>query len=94
MRSLQPATPLRNYVDRVNVSFANLRMSADLGFSDRAYGLGPTSSEKSPKLFTSCPGAFLQQEPLSAVSGSINISLLRLTVLYPQVSSCPIPTNC
>ena len=29
-----------NYVDRVNVSFANLRMSADLGFSDRAYGLG------------------------------------------------------
>src|SRR5215813_2207774 len=27
-------------VDRVNVSFANLRMSADLGFSDRAYGLG------------------------------------------------------
>jgi ACS family tartrate transporter-like MFS transporter len=29
-----------NYIDRVNVSFANLRMSADLGFSDRAYGLG------------------------------------------------------
>jgi MFS transporter, ACS family, tartrate transporter len=28
------------YVDRANVSFANLRMSADLGFSDRAYGLG------------------------------------------------------
>jgi ACS family tartrate transporter-like MFS transporter len=28
------------FVDRVNVSFANLRMSADLGFSDRAYGLG------------------------------------------------------
>ena len=24
-----------NYIDRVNVSFANLRMSADLGFSDR-----------------------------------------------------------
>jgi ACS family tartrate transporter-like MFS transporter len=31
---------LVNYIDRVNVSFANLRMSADLGFSDRAYGLG------------------------------------------------------
>ena len=31
---------LVNYVDRVNVSFANLRMSADLGFSDRVYGLG------------------------------------------------------
>lgn len=29
-----------NYIDRINVSFANLRMSADLGFSDRAYGLG------------------------------------------------------
>ena len=29
-----------NYIDRVNVSFANLRMSADLGLSDRLYGLG------------------------------------------------------
>jgi ACS family tartrate transporter-like MFS transporter len=28
------------YVDRANVSFANLRMSADLGFSDGVYGLG------------------------------------------------------
>ena len=28
------------YIDRVNVSFANLRMSADLGFSDRVYALG------------------------------------------------------
>ena len=28
------------YVDRVNVSFANLRMSTDLGFSDRMFGLG------------------------------------------------------
>src|SRR5713226_1769048 len=28
------------YIDRVNVSFANLRMSADLGFSDGVYGLG------------------------------------------------------
>jgi len=28
------------YIDRVNVSLANLRMSADLGFSDRMYGLG------------------------------------------------------
>src|ERR1700674_482226 len=26
--------------DRVNVSVANLRMSADVGFSDRVYGLG------------------------------------------------------
>jgi MFS transporter, ACS family, tartrate transporter len=29
-----------NYIDRVNVSFANLRMSVDLGFSDRVFGLG------------------------------------------------------
>src|SRR5207247_6898111 len=29
-----------NYIDRVNVSFANLRMRADLGFSDRVYGFG------------------------------------------------------
>ena len=29
-----------SYVDRVNISFANLRMSADLGFSDRIFGLG------------------------------------------------------
>jgi len=28
------------YVDRANLSFANLRMSAYLGFSDRIYGLG------------------------------------------------------
>jgi MFS transporter, ACS family, tartrate transporter len=28
------------YIDRINVSFANLRMSAELGFSDRVYGFG------------------------------------------------------
>jgi MFS transporter, ACS family, tartrate transporter len=31
---------LVSYVDRANLSFANLRMSTDLGFSDRIYGLG------------------------------------------------------
>ena len=31
---------LVNYIDRVNVSLANLRMSTDLGFSDSVYGLG------------------------------------------------------
>ena len=31
---------IENYIDRVNVSFANLRMSAELGFSDRVFGLG------------------------------------------------------
>lgn len=29
-----------NYTDRVNISFANLRTSADLGFGGRVYGLG------------------------------------------------------
>ena len=29
-----------NYMDRVNVSVASLRMSADLGFSDRVFCLG------------------------------------------------------
>ncbi|HEU0221077.1 MAG TPA: hypothetical protein VFR34_02555, partial [Paracoccaceae bacterium] len=28
------------YLDRVNVGFAKLQMSADLGFSETAYGLG------------------------------------------------------
>ena len=31
---------LVNYIDRVNVSYANLRMSAELGFSDTAYDAG------------------------------------------------------
>ena len=29
-----------SYIDRVNVSFAALRMNADLGFGDRVFGLG------------------------------------------------------
>src|SRR6266542_1833555 len=29
-----------NYLDRVNVSFAKLQMSTDLGFSDAIYGFG------------------------------------------------------
>ena len=29
-----------NYIDRVNVSFENLGMSANLDFTDRVYGLG------------------------------------------------------
>ena len=29
-----------NYLDRVNVGYASLEMSRDLGFSDRAFGLG------------------------------------------------------
>ncbi len=47
-----------NYIDRVNVSFANLRMSADLGFSDRVYGLGVGLFYVSYVLFE-IPGAIL-----------------------------------
>ncbi len=47
-----------NYIDRVNVSFANLRMSADLGFSDRVYGLGVAMFYITYVLFE-IPGAIL-----------------------------------
>jgi ACS family tartrate transporter-like MFS transporter len=47
-----------NYIDRVNVSFANLRMSADLGFSDRVYGLGVGMFYASYVLFE-IPGAII-----------------------------------
>jgi MFS transporter, ACS family, tartrate transporter len=47
-----------NYIDRVNVSFANLRMSTDLGFSDRVYGLGVGMFYVSYVLFE-IPGALI-----------------------------------
>ena len=47
-----------NYIDRVNVSFANLRMSADLGFGDRVYGLGVGMFYVSYVLFE-IPGALI-----------------------------------
>lgn len=47
-----------NYIDRVNVSFANLRMSVDLGFSDRVYGLGVALFYVSYVLFE-IPGAII-----------------------------------
>src|SRR5258708_11967140 len=47
-----------NYIDRVNVSFANLRMSADLRFSDRVYGLGVGVFYLSYVLFE-IPGALI-----------------------------------
>src|SRR5207247_7639815 len=47
-----------NYLDRVNISFANLRMSADLGFSDRVYGLGVGMFYVSYVLFE-IPGAII-----------------------------------
>jgi len=47
-----------NYIDRVNVSFANLRMSAYLGFSDRVYGLGVGIFYVSYVLFE-IPGALI-----------------------------------
>src|SRR5579863_6590811 len=50
-----------NYIDRVNVSFANLRMSADLGFSDRVYGLGVGMFYLTYVLFE-IPGAIRSEE--------------------------------
>src|SRR5882757_740630 len=47
-----------NYIDRVVVSFANLRMSADLGFSDSVYGLGVGVFYLSYVLFE-IPGAII-----------------------------------
>ena len=47
-----------NYLDRVNVSFANLQMSADLGFSDRVYGLGVAMFYVTYVLFE-IPGAII-----------------------------------
>jgi ACS family tartrate transporter-like MFS transporter len=47
-----------NYIDRVNVSFANLRMSADLGFGDRVYGLGVAMFYVTYVLFE-IPGALI-----------------------------------
>jgi MFS transporter, ACS family, tartrate transporter len=47
-----------NYIDRVAVSFANLRMSADLGFSDSIYGLGVGVFYVSYVLFE-IPGAII-----------------------------------
>jgi ACS family tartrate transporter-like MFS transporter len=49
-----------NYIDRVNVSFANLRMSADLGFSDRVYGLGVSIFYVTYVLFE-IPGAIITE---------------------------------
>src|SRR5262249_31109530 len=50
-----------NYIDRVNVSFANLRMSADLGFSDRVYGLGVGMFYLTYVLFE-IPGAIIVEQ--------------------------------
>jgi MFS transporter, ACS family, tartrate transporter len=47
-----------NYIDRVNVSFANLRMSAELGFSDKVYGLGVSMFYVTYVLFE-IPGAVI-----------------------------------
>jgi MFS transporter, ACS family, tartrate transporter len=46
------------YVDRVNVALANLRMSADLGLSDRMYGLGVGTFSVGYLLFE-IPGAIV-----------------------------------
>jgi sugar phosphate permease len=57
-----------NYLDRVNVSFANLRMSADLGLSDRVYGLGV--------------GMFYVTYVLFEIPGAIIVALIRSDEKY------------
>jgi len=49
-----------NYIDRINVSFANLKMSGDLGLSDRVYGLGVGFFYISYVLFE-IPGAIIAE---------------------------------
>jgi MFS family permease len=49
---------LINFIDRVNVSFAALRMKADLGFSDSVYGFGASLFYLTYVIFE-IPGAIL-----------------------------------
>src|SRR5262249_44599132 len=49
-----------NYIDRINVSFASLKMSADLGFSDRVYGLGVAAFYVS-YILLEIPGAIIAE---------------------------------
>ena len=48
-----------NYIDRVNVSFANLRMSAELAFSDKVYGLGVGDVLRARTCCSEIPGAII-----------------------------------
>src|SRR6202166_1566443 len=78
-----------NYIDRVNVSFANLRMSADLGFSDRVYGLGVAMFYITYVLFE-IPGAVIV-ERCSARKwiARILISWGLVTIMSGFVSTAP-----
>src|SRR5215469_12863815 len=49
---------LINYIDRVNISFAALRMKADLGLSDSVYGFGASLFFLTYVLFE-IPGALI-----------------------------------
>ena len=76
-----------NYVDRVNVSFANLRMSTDLGFSDRVYGFGVGMFYVSYVLFE-IPGALLVERwSASKWIARIMISWGFITILTAFVHS-------
>jgi MFS transporter, ACS family, tartrate transporter len=76
-----------NYLDRVNVSFANLRMSTDLGFSDRVYGFGVGMFYVSYVLFE-IPGAILVERwSASKWIARIMISWGSITILTGFVHS-------
>ncbi len=69
------------YIDRVNVSFASLRMNADLGFSDSAFGLGSGMFYVSYVLFE-VPGAIIMERwSARRWMGRIMISWGLVTVL-------------
>jgi MFS transporter, ACS family, tartrate transporter len=76
-----------NYIDRVNVFFANLRMSTDLGFSDRVYGFGVGMFYVSYVLFE-IPGALLVERwSASKWIARIMISWGFITILTAFVHS-------
>ena len=67
-----------NYVDRINVSFANLTFNADLGFIDRVYGFGVGVFYVS-YILLEIPGAFLNETTHSLRPAFAFIAILYLT---------------
>jgi ACS family tartrate transporter-like MFS transporter len=59
---------LINFIDRVNVSFAALRMKEDLGFSDSVYGFGASLFFLTYMLLE-VPGAIIVERWSARVNG-------------------------
>jgi hypothetical protein len=80
-----------NYVDRVNASFANLRMSADLGFSDRVYGLGVGVFYITYVLFE-IPGAIIVER--WEIRGQEAVKNCRRGIKVSTFAACVAPLDC